>query len=141
MLFKVVLLFVTYTTSNSERGFTYSNGSTVVTNGNRVSLNCTAGTIALDELKNLTFSLEISSVGNISRLGNYCFYNYAKLSSVTLPLSVTEIGEMAFGYCTNLSTINYAGTKTQWASITKGNNWNDHVPAIVVHCSDGDVNL
>lgn len=51
------------------------------------------------------------------------------LRSVTIPGSVTEIGEGAFEDCTSLAEIHYAGTKEQWAALKKGDGWNKGVPA------------
>jgi len=44
----------------------------------------------------------------------------------------------AFFGCNSLISISYTGTKAQYNSISKGNEWNRNVPATVVHCADGD---
>ena len=69
------------------------------------------------------------------------FYNCRVLLSITIPYTVTDIGSYAFYDCLQLSDINYTGTMAQWNNITKGNRWNDGVPATVVHCTDGDVSI
>lgn len=69
------------------------------------------------------------------------FQDCYSLSSVTIPDNVTSIGNGAFERCTSLSSITYNGTQAQWASVTKGTDWNYNVPATVVHCTDGDVSL
>lgn len=66
-------------------------------------------------------------------------YFNISLVSVDIPASITDINMCAFAGCRSLTTINYAGTIAQWGMITKGQNWNESVPATVVHCSDGDV--
>ena len=58
-----------------------------------------------------------------------------------IPDSVTSIGEYAFSDCESLSTIQYAGTIAQWKEIELGDSWNDEIPAEVVHCTDGDVEI
>ena len=63
------------------------------------------------------------------------------LTSIEIPNSVTSIGPGAFNDCSSLSSISYTGTISQWNDITKGNIWNSGVPATVVHCSDGDVEI
>ena len=78
---------------------------------------------------------------SVTTIGGGAFSFCRALSSITIPDSVTTIGDGAFGYCTSLSTINYEGTMSQWNNITIGNDWNDNVPATVVHCTDGDVSL
>lgn len=65
-------------------------------------------------------------------------FNSCGLLSITLPVNIS-IGEHAFMDCINLSEINYKGTIEQWNNITKVDGWNLHVPATIVHCTDGDV--
>ena len=54
---------------------------------------------------------------------------------------VTSIGDSAFLSCTKLISIELKGTIEQWNAISKGDNWNKNIPATVVHCTDGDVEL
>ena len=59
------------------------------------------------------------------------------LKSITIPAGVTEIGNYAFDECVKLTEINFAGTKEQWESITKGKNI---FPSQVkeIKCTDGE---
>jgi len=54
---------------------------------------------------------------------------------------VTFIDYDAFYDCTGLAGITFTGTKTQWKEIAKEINWNYHVPATEVVCSDGTVTI
>lgn len=72
-----------------------------------------------------------------SRAFNIC----SSLASVNIPDTVTSIGDRAFYRCDKLSDFNFNGTKAQWASITKGNEWNLNAAFTVVHCTDGDVTV
>ena len=83
----------------------------------------------------------ITLPAGVTSLGGGAFRGCTSLASITIPVSVTSIGEQAFFSCTALSTIRFAGTKAQWAAITKGTNWNAEVPATTVICSDGSVDL
>ncbi|MBR0161138.1 MAG: leucine-rich repeat protein [Oscillospiraceae bacterium] len=48
-------------------------------------------------------------------------FNNSDLTSVTIPGTVTSIGDSAFSYC-NLSTVYFRGTPKQWEAITIGSN-------------------
>ena len=50
------------------------------------------------------------------RLGTFQFCS--RLSSVTIPSSVTEIQHAAFYGCTSLTDVYYGGSQAQWAAIS-----------------------
>lgn len=85
----------------------------------------------------LSGSIELSS--DITEIKDRVFYNCKHITRIVIPDSVTSIGKGAFLACTGLTSISFAGTKTQWGAVTRGSNWNEKVPASVVQCSDGDV--
>ena len=86
-------------------------------------------------------------------IGTYAFKN-TKLTSLSIPASVTNIHSLAFSGCTQLSNIDFAGTKEEWKNAVYGN-LNDPDLKIgiesetnnvaktgiflTVHCSDGDI--
>ena len=67
----------------------------------------------------------------------YAFEGCSNLTSVTIPDSVTSIGNYAFKDCSNLTEITFTGTKEQWKNIKKGSYWNSGTGNYTVHCSDG----
>jgi len=75
------------------------------------------------------------------RIGEYSFYGCETIEEITLSKKVKHIDNSAFENCTNLKSIIYEGTKTEWDSIEKGNDWSKNISICVVHCSDGDINL
>ena len=67
------------------------------------------------------------------------FFSCTRLINITIPDSVTDIGQYAFWNCTSLTNITYQGTKAQWDTISKGFHWNDSTGNYTVHCTDGDI--
>ena len=59
-------------------------------------------------------------LGNPSEIGESYFSNLDTLRSVTIPVSVTFIGEDAFANLPSLEAIRYEGTMAQWLAITRG---------------------
>ena len=94
-------------------------------------------------------SLVSIDLSNITTLGGYEFYNCTSLTeanlisledselegtfmyctaleSVTIPTTVTEIDEYAFGYCTGITDVYYTGSEEEWNAITiktQGKHW------------------
>jgi hypothetical protein len=87
-------------------------------------------------------SVDLSSSG-ITEVAQYAFVSCTSLKTVSLSAKVTMIYISAFNWCTELETIKYAGTKSQWNSCsstyksfyytgqTKG--------SFIVQCSDGNI--
>ncbi|MBP3321407.1 MAG: leucine-rich repeat protein, partial [Clostridia bacterium] len=59
--------------------------------------------------------------------------------SITIPDSVTSIGEHAFFYCSSLVNIQFAGTTTKWEAISKGMSWDLYAGSYIVYCTDGTI--
>ena len=73
----------------------------------------------------------------VTAISNWTFDECTSLKSITIPAGVTKINSGAFLDCTSLSSIYYKGTKAQWDSITKGDDWNKNVPnTCEVICSE-----
>ncbi len=73
----------------------------------------------------------------ITQIGNAAFGNCSELTTITIPSSVTSIGDYVFTGCSKLTSITYGGTKAQWANISKGYLWIPNTVSVV--CTDGTV--
>ena len=60
---------------------------------------------------------------SVTTIGDDAFVYCDALTSVTIGDSVTTIGDRAFSSCSNLRTINFCGTRAEWAAISKGSDW------------------
>lgn len=75
----------------------------------------------------------------VTEIGEEAFAGCDSLKSVTIPASVKSVGRLAFDRCENLTDITFQGTMAQWKDIKLSRSWKSNVPAIIVHCTDGDV--
>ena len=76
-------------------------------------------------LKNVILGKKLASIG--AKL----FQNCTSLTSIVIPTNITSIGANAFSGCTNLKTIYYAGSETQWSSISISSTGNDALSSAV----------
>lgn len=111
------------------------------------TVTCTDGTQAMemrDGVKisgGIAFGLadELTVPDGITEIATITFSESRHLKRITIPASVTSIGEYAFNGCTNLTTIHYEGTTDQWKAIYKRGCWNDSTGKYRIECTDGTV--
>ena len=76
----------------------------------------------------------------VTRIGDFVFNYCSNLTSITMPNSITDIGSRVFYRCVKFSSITFKGTKKQFSSIPKANDWFSSLK-FVVHCTDGDIDV
>jgi hypothetical protein len=68
------------------------------------------------------------------------FEGCSKLTSLSLPVTLTTLGKNLFKSTPSLSSITYAGTTKSWSNITLGSDWHEASLKSVL-CSDGTITL
>lgn len=126
---KVIYCLLTFflLSSLSMFGGTWTSGSTTVTtSGSTVTV---SGSGAMEDYNYLFdpswVSNSITTIiinEGVTHIGAYAFIEATNVTSVTIPTSVTSIGESAFGASPKIARINYNGSPNEWASITFANN-------------------
>ena len=77
---------------------------------------------------------------DVTSIPSATFFYCTGLEEITIPDSVTHFGSSAFKGCSNLKSIVFMGSKGQWISIDKDNDWSEVIPqSCVVHCTDGNL--
>lgn len=87
-------------------------------------------------------SLEKVIIGDyVTTISEYAFLDCTSLRIIKIADSVTKIGKGAFSGCLSLEKIVFEGTKSEWAAMSKGNQYVDIPEDAVVVCSDGTLTL
>ncbi len=84
----------------------------------------------------------INLPSTVRTISSDVFNGCTGLTSFTLPSGLTSI-YAAFSGCSNLATLNYDGTKSDWGTkVTyKQSEWYDGVAATVLTCTDGTIDI
>ena len=122
-------------TSIGDYAFYNCTGLTSITIPNSVT---TIGNSAFSGCTGLT---SITIPDSVTSIDSSAFEGCTGLTSVTIGNGVTSIGSSTFYNCTGLTSITFKGTKAQWNAISKGDYWNNNVPATEVVCTDGTVSI
>lgn len=78
----------------------------------------------------------------IERINGLAFSNCNSMQEITIPNSVTFIGNFVFQKCNILTRITFNGTKAQWNAISKGDMWKSGLSGgCKVYCSDGEIKI
>ena len=88
--------------------------------------------------KDATLNLPIKFNEKDYAIYQYAFYNSDSLTNIIIPNSITSIGLVAFGGCSSLEAVYYAGSETDWRGIISTTGLND--PKIYYNFKFGDLN-
>ena len=76
---------------------------------------------------------------NIYQLEDRLFENCPAIQQISIPKSITSIGEGVFAGSTNLCEIYYEGTLDDWEKIRKDENWDADTGEYIIYCSNGSI--
>ncbi len=93
---------------------------------------------AFSDCRNLVY---INIPDGVETIGYQAFYDCISLTEITLPDSLISIANRAFYGCTRLKKITFNGTAQQWGEVEKGTYWSYNVPAALVICKNGSVQI
>ena len=71
-----------------------------------------------DANKNFVLLNEVSVASSMTKIGKFQFYGFNTMTSITIHAKVTSIQIGAFGNCTNLKTVKYAGSREKFNMIS-----------------------
>ena len=114
--------------------FKYCDKLTSVTIGNGVA---TIGNSAFYGCSSLT---NVTIPNSVTYIAPYAFYECSNLTNVTIPKNIKTIDVYAFSGCKNLTKIVFSGTKKQWNTINKKDNWDTNTGNYSIQCTDGIIN-
>ena len=83
----------------------------------------------------------ITIPNGVEKIDVEAFKDCKGLTSITVPNSITCVKFRAFSGCESLTSITFQGSIAQWKKIELGDGWNNDIPATVVHCTDGDIEI
>lgn len=117
-------------------------GSETVIDGDTVFEGCPIETATIPArvcsyINNAALKTVVVTSGD--RIYDAALKDCANLESITLPATVSYIGDESFMDCRKLTNITFGGTKEQWYSIQVGSNWSYRTGGIIVHCTNGEV--
>jgi hypothetical protein len=76
---------------------------------------------------------------SVTSIGDYAFDGCSSLLNITIPNSITRIGWRTFGDCYNLKSMAFTGTIAQWNEISKKSYWNSNTGNYTIYCTDGEI--
>ena len=77
---------------------------------------------------------------SVTSIGDYAFYDCSGLTSVTIPSSVTSIGSYVFSDCSGLTSVTFFGKDKATVQGMANYNWGLN-SGCVIHCTDGDITI
>ena len=110
-----------YTGGVATKQSYYGNGTTSKTYyipSSLKSVTVTGGNILYGAFYNCKGLTSVTIPDSVTSIGNSAFRNCSGLTSVTIPSSVTSIGEDAFYGCSGLTNIYYTGDIAGWCGIS-----------------------
>ena len=128
-----------WVTNSSKKLYYTTTSKSTITPRNITAFNDTYSNSISSNSYNIRGTLEFYY--DVTTIPVNAFSGMTSLQSICIDNEGAKIRDYAFKGCTDLITITYLGTKSNWNSKTKGTDWYLNTKATVVHCTDGDVSI
>ena len=86
-----------------------------------------------------TYIADVTVSDGAATIGSYAFAGCTGLETITIPVTVTSVGDNAFLRTAALKTVYYAGTEEQWNAIAISDTGNDYLKNANIICLGGSV--
>ena len=93
----------------------------------------------LGALIKCTSITKITLPESLSSLGEYAFYNCEGLTTIYIGSNIRKLNMKVFGDCINLTSIHYNGSMEEWNAIEKDPEWDLGTSDYIVYCTDGNI--
>lgn len=80
---------------------------------------------------------DITIPDSVTVVGEGAFYDCSGLTSIMVSINVTTVAANTFSGCSKLTKIEFNGTIAQWNDISKISGWNSNTGNYTVYCTDG----
>lgn len=108
----------------------------------KINLSNNINLIGEGAFRGCSYLKQIQIPPSVTTLFSYTFKDCTSLQSVLLPGSINYIDDCCFSDCLNLHKIEYNDTMDSLLNLVElGKNVFDNVPAEVIHCIDGNVEI
>lgn len=92
----------------------------------------------ISEFTQLMYTLNVDPLTYMNAIPKLYLYGCKSMDSITIPKNIVKISFSVF-FDSDITNINYKGTKDEWRAIKKDTIWNTEMKPYTVNCIDGSI--